>query len=191
MPRADGRSPAQVLFGHPLRSAVPAHHRAFADCWQRAADDCDARAAAQQQETAERYDTTARQHSALTMGQRVLVQDPRSGVWDRVGVITAVGQRRDYLVRLPSGRVYWRNQRYLRPQRSLISEGAATPAPGCRQQLAPSSAPDGTEETAAAAPADGQPAPPVLRNSADDPSSVRRGTRRRRRPARLTVRWAD
>ncbi|XP_043234951.1 uncharacterized protein K02A2.6-like [Amphibalanus amphitrite] len=96
-PRADGRSPAQVLFGHPLRSAVPAHHRAFADCWQRAADDCDARAAAQQQETAERYDTTARQHSALTMGQRVLVQDPRSGLWDRVGVITAVGQRRDYL----------------------------------------------------------------------------------------------
>lgn len=190
-PRADGRSPAQVLFGHPLRSAVPAHHRAFADCWQRAADDCDARAAAQQQETAERYDTTARQHSALTMGQRVLVQDPRSGLWDRVGVITAVGQRRDYLVRLPSGRVYWRNQRYLRPQRSLISEGAATPAPGRRQQLAPSSAPDGTEETAAAAPAGGQPAPPVLRNSADDPSSVRRGTRRRRRPARLTVRWAD
>ncbi|KAF0314697.1 hypothetical protein FJT64_001511 [Amphibalanus amphitrite] len=58
-------------------------------------------------------------------------------------------------------------------------------------QLAPSSAPDGTEETAAAAPAGGQPAPPVLRNSADDPSSVRRGTRRRRRPARLTVRWAD
>ncbi|XP_043232767.1 uncharacterized protein LOC122387025 [Amphibalanus amphitrite] len=96
-PRADGRSPAQVLFGHPLRSAVPAHHRSFADCWQRTADDCDARAAAQQQETAERYDTTARQHSALTMGQRVLVQDPRSGLWDRVGVITAVGQRRDYL----------------------------------------------------------------------------------------------
>ena len=34
-PRADGRSPAQVLYGHPLRSAVPAHHRAFAQKWQK------------------------------------------------------------------------------------------------------------------------------------------------------------
>lgn len=25
-PRADGRSPSQVLFGHPLRSAIPVHH---------------------------------------------------------------------------------------------------------------------------------------------------------------------
>ncbi|XP_064106762.1 uncharacterized protein K02A2.6-like [Macrobrachium nipponense] len=26
-PRAGGRSPAQILFGHPLRSKIPAHHR--------------------------------------------------------------------------------------------------------------------------------------------------------------------
>ena len=31
-PRADGRSPAQVLFGYPLRSgSVPMHHRAYAE----------------------------------------------------------------------------------------------------------------------------------------------------------------
>ena len=36
-PRAEGRSPAQVLFGHPMRSAVPAHHRSFALEWQLAA----------------------------------------------------------------------------------------------------------------------------------------------------------
>lgn len=28
-PCPDGRSPAPVLYGHPLRSAVPAHWRAF------------------------------------------------------------------------------------------------------------------------------------------------------------------
>ena len=28
-PRVDGRSPAQIVFGHPLRSGVPTHHRAF------------------------------------------------------------------------------------------------------------------------------------------------------------------
>ena len=32
-PRPDGRSPAQVLYGRPLRSAVPAHRRAFAAEW--------------------------------------------------------------------------------------------------------------------------------------------------------------
>ena len=34
-PRSDGRSPAQVLFGRPLRSAVVAYHRSFAPEWQR------------------------------------------------------------------------------------------------------------------------------------------------------------
>ena len=29
-PRANGRSPAQVIFGHPIRSCVPAHHSTFA-----------------------------------------------------------------------------------------------------------------------------------------------------------------
>ena len=42
-PRADGRSPAQVLFGHPLRSGVPTHHCVFAPEWQQAADECDAK----------------------------------------------------------------------------------------------------------------------------------------------------
>ena len=139
-PRADGRSPAQVLFGHPLRSTVPAHHRAFAACWQRAADACDAKAAAQQQQTIERYDSSARNHRPLLIGQRVLVQDPRSGLWDRTGVVTGIGKRRDFLIRLPSGRILWRNRRYLRPQRSLITEGAPTAPPRhppARQRLRP------------------------------------------------------
>ena len=178
-PRADGRSPAQVLFGHPLRSAVPAHHRAFADCWQRAADACDAKAAEQQQRTTARYDASARQHSALTMGQRLLIQDPRSGLWDRVGVITAVGRRRDYLVRLPSGRIYWRNRRYLRPQRTLISESVPAPTPGSQPLPSRSLAAGGAEETAAAVPAGRQVAPS---SPPDDTGPARRGTRRRRLP---------
>ncbi len=36
-PREGGLSPAQILFGHPLRSAVPAHRAAFSDKWQRTA----------------------------------------------------------------------------------------------------------------------------------------------------------
>ncbi|XP_037804767.1 uncharacterized protein LOC119599083 [Penaeus monodon] len=45
-PRQDGRSPEQILFGHPLRSCVPAHRSSFAPEWQAKAEDCDRRAAA-------------------------------------------------------------------------------------------------------------------------------------------------
>ncbi|KAG0725258.1 Gag-Pol polyprotein [Chionoecetes opilio] len=55
-PRASGRSAAQVLFRHPLRSGVPTHHRAFAPEWQRAADECDARADNLRQQTKQRHD---------------------------------------------------------------------------------------------------------------------------------------
>ena len=39
-PREGGLSPAQILFGHPLRSAVPAHRAAFSDKWQKTANEC-------------------------------------------------------------------------------------------------------------------------------------------------------
>ena len=106
-PRADGRSPAQILYGHPLRSAVPAHHRAFAECWQEAADACDVRAAKLLDRSVDRYDASARQHRPQRIGQRTLLQDPNSRLWDRTGTITGIGARRDYLVRLPSGRIFW------------------------------------------------------------------------------------
>lgn len=40
--RAGGLSPAQILFRHPLRSAVPAHRQSFASKWQNVADKQDA-----------------------------------------------------------------------------------------------------------------------------------------------------
>ncbi|XP_047472032.1 uncharacterized protein LOC125027171, partial [Penaeus chinensis] len=40
-PNFTGRSPAQILFGMPLRSCVPAHSSAFMKEWQTKAEDCD------------------------------------------------------------------------------------------------------------------------------------------------------
>ena len=40
-PNHSGRSPAQVLYGHPLRTCVPAHPQSFMDKWQEKAQDCD------------------------------------------------------------------------------------------------------------------------------------------------------
>ena len=164
-PREDGRSPAQVLFGHPLRSGVPTHHRAFAAEWQRAAEVCEERAAVAHEKAVGYYNSSARRLPQLKIGSRVDLQDPATGLWNRVGVIVGVGQRRTYLVKTASGRVYWRNRRFLRPYRPLLETGAP-PAPA--QPRAPASA-----APAAAA------GPPVLRRS----------DRARQPPRRLTVRW--
>ncbi|KAF0291220.1 uncharacterized protein FJT64_001147 [Amphibalanus amphitrite] len=92
--RVDGRSPAQVLFGHPLRSGVPTHHRAFAPEWQRAADVCEEKAAELQEQAVRCYNKSTRRLPALKLGSRVDIQDPTTGRWNRIGVIVGVGQRR-------------------------------------------------------------------------------------------------
>ena len=89
--RADGRSPAQVLFGHPIRSCVPTHHRAFAAEWQRAAAECEAKAAATREQVTRRHDATARPLSQLSIGNRVDIQDADTGRWDRPGVVVGIG----------------------------------------------------------------------------------------------------
>ena len=132
-PRADGRSAAQVLYGHPLRSGVPAHHRAFAKRWQKLADECDARAAEEKRKTAERYNSAAKPLNSIQMGQHVLVQDTRTGLWDRTGVISGIGKFRNFLVKLPSGRLCWRNRRFLRPVRPFVTEKQGQPQP--QQQM--------------------------------------------------------
>jgi transposase InsO family protein len=58
-PRADGRSPAQVVFGRSIRSNVPAHHHAYAQVWWDLAREADIKAANLQEEAKERYDKSA------------------------------------------------------------------------------------------------------------------------------------
>lgn len=185
-PRADGRSPAQILYGHPLRSAVPAHHRAFAARWQSAADACDEKAAQLQQQAEGRYNCSARTHRPLRIGQRVLVQDPHSKAWNRTGTITAVGARRDYLVKLPSGRLLWRNRRYLRPQRAFVWETAlhAHPLPAAENagsrmpSPAPQMAPPATQTATSASPV-----------ALEAPPGLRRSNRNKRETQKLAVHW--
>lgn len=109
-PNSQGLSPAQIVFGHPARSVVPTHRRAFAHCWRQAAASANKEAAAQRL-----YNETAHPLPPSSVGAKVLIQDPRSRRWTSVGTVVEVGRRRDYQVRLPSGRVLWRNRRFLRP----------------------------------------------------------------------------
>ncbi|XP_043188392.1 uncharacterized protein K02A2.6-like [Amphibalanus amphitrite] len=114
-PRADGRSPAQVVFGHPIRSCVPAHRRSFATEWQEQAEECDYRASLNLQRAKQTYDSSAHPLKPLKAGDHVWLQDPISRRWDNLGTIVGVGYHRDYLIKTPSGRVFWRNRRFLRP----------------------------------------------------------------------------
>lgn len=67
-PRAGGLSPAQILFGHPLRSAVPAHRQSFASKWQNVADKQDAGCGQTHARGEERYNRQSRPLPQLRSG---------------------------------------------------------------------------------------------------------------------------
>ena len=113
-PRPDGRSPAQVLFGHSLRSCVPAHRSSFASHWLEKTEESEQRAATRSQAVKRAYDSRARPLASLPVGEKVRVQDPISKRWDKVGVVTEAGPSRAYMVKTQAGRVLRRNRRFLR-----------------------------------------------------------------------------
>ena len=83
-PRADGVSPAQRLFGHRLRSFIPATANAFAPVWQYAAADRQRQALAER--TRKRYDERAHSLRPLNIGQEVAMKHG-SGKWSDLGIV--------------------------------------------------------------------------------------------------------
>ena len=118
-PRADGRSPAQILFGHSLRSNIPVHHSAFAKEHQKAMEECDRIRINNQGKADARYNKSAKTLPSFAIGHHVNIQNPKTGQWDKNGIIVGIGENRDYLVKLNSGRIYWRNRRFLRTRHSM------------------------------------------------------------------------
>ncbi|KAK8394796.1 hypothetical protein O3P69_005935 [Scylla paramamosain] len=73
------------------------------------------------------------------------VQDPTTKRWDKVGTVMGIGKSRDYLVKMPSGRIWWRNRRFLRPSMSPSKDlpptdatppGAESPQPALPRRSA-------------------------------------------------------
>ena len=114
-PATCGRSPAQQLFGRPLLSFLPAHHRRFAPEWPIAADTADTTSDHLCSQKRRAHDRHACPLCKLSLGCYEDVQDPRTKLWSTTGVIVAIGKNRDYFVKLPSGRVHWRKRCFLRP----------------------------------------------------------------------------
>ena len=126
---------------------MPTHHRAFAPEWQRAAADCDAKAAEIQEQVTRRHDATARPLSQLQIGNRVDLQDTDTGRWDRTGVVVGIGRRRTYLVKTASGDctggtgvscaptgLCWTLERHLSLSRPM-QRPPLPPSPRCRLPL--------------------------------------------------------
>lgn len=114
-PRSDGRSPAQILFGRSMRSRVPAHFSTFAKCWKEESEAADKRSDKLRAKARERYDANAKTLPPFQVGDIVRIQNPQTKKWDKIGEIVGSARRsRSYIVKLESGRVYWRNRRFLR-----------------------------------------------------------------------------
>lgn len=113
-PRPDGRSPAQILYGKPLRSCVPAHAKSFADAWQKVTIDWEHQVAEQFKNTVDKYNKHAKPLPPIPIGATVRIQDPISKRWDKIGTVMGKGRNRDYLVRTAARGVLWRNRRFLR-----------------------------------------------------------------------------
>ena len=113
MPNKTGRSPAQILYGHPLRTCVPAHPEAFKPEWQPDTEECDRRAAQLNEESQARYNKRARPLPVLSIDQSVRIQDPVSKKWNRTGKVVARPRPRQYDVCLSNGRTLKRNRIHL------------------------------------------------------------------------------
>lgn len=114
-PKAGGKSPSEIVYGHALRSRVPAHHRAFDQKWQVSMDQHDIKIAALHAKAVAAYDATSKTLPPIPMGSHVRIQNSQTKLWDSTGLIVSCGKSCDYRIRLPSGRCLWRNRRYLRP----------------------------------------------------------------------------
>ena len=112
-PKSDGVSPAERLFGRPLRSDVPMHWKKYDDRWQKLFETADQNLSKINAKRKKYFDRRAKDLTKLNVGQEVIVQDQASGRWTTKATIVDVKQPRRYQLRFPSGRVLWQNRQVI------------------------------------------------------------------------------
>ena len=116
-----GKSPAQMFFGRRLRSQLP-HLPGANDL-----DIANAKKGAEKRKSCMK-DSKNRAGTALpelTIGQKVLTQNPLSNAWENKGVISnIIPTKRSYDVEYDTGETFVRNRKFLRP----IHKQTAAPA---------------------------------------------------------------
>ena len=110
-PKGDGISPAQALYGKPLRSLLPDTNTLLFPTW---INNQDAKRKKLLRD-AVYYNVHTRQLKPLSVHQCVKVQDINTKRWSSRGVITKLLPHRSYIIRLDSGQIIRRNRYHLRP----------------------------------------------------------------------------
>ena len=123
-----GLSPAEIIFGHPLRDGLPQINKSevihnngdlrpeWREAWELKEDAIRSRLV----KNCERLEAHSKELEPLREGDSVLIQNqipssPRSKKWDRQGTVIATGDNDQYLVKVEgSGRLTLRNRRFLR-----------------------------------------------------------------------------
>ena len=192
-----GPSPAESVFGRPIRDSLPSHARSFAKEWQRQTDELERRVEVSRERSRKFYDATTHTLPTLAVNDRVLIQDPISSLWSTPGKVIKIGPNRDYLIRTPNGKEYRRNRRHLLRRDPVMPwqpEPAMTYAEAVSGQHTEQEEPTTTTVTpkpTAALAAENQPADPPAapqtaqrnrRNMARDDQPTRQQPPRTRRP---------
>ena len=108
-------SPAQIVFGHPIRDSLPLNRSNFVPTQRHQAEQ--RLADVHKFRNGPSRSPTKKGLSLLYPGQRIRIQDPISKRWDKVGCIINFGvNNREYLVKVDDGNTYRRNRHFLKPQ---------------------------------------------------------------------------
>lgn len=123
-PKKDNVSPAQRLIGQPTRTRLPCGPAAFRPDLCQTLREADQRATELRAIVKLRYDAGAHALKGLASGDIVRVQHSQSKLWDTLGeVIKKFPNRQSYLIKTETGRLKWRNRRFLRQILSSTSQG--------------------------------------------------------------------
>ena len=114
-PSSRGESPASIVFGCNLKSLIPVHHEHFDRKWKSILDSTDQKFAEEKLKSKKYHDRGTRSLEEIKMGVDVRLQNPITNRWDEVGEVVGKGKFRAYLIKFPSGRLKWRNRKFIKP----------------------------------------------------------------------------
>ena len=106
-------SPAEIVFGHPLISLVPAHHSTFANRWKACKETFEESISKYKEIRKNFYNEKIRDLQSVKMSLHIYLQDLITKRWNMTGEIVGKNRNRSYLVKTLSGTLLWRNRNFL------------------------------------------------------------------------------
>lgn len=141
--KIDGLSPAQHLFGHPIRDSLPVHRKAFDKMHQDKYKKANQNARTFEENQEKHYNQCMKEQDELPIGKNVAVYNAVSKKWDIYATIVQKVQTKRYRVKTAGGTILTRNRRFLRIRHptSMTSVGGGDGATSYKTDNDPPSQP--------------------------------------------------